>query len=191
MAMNVLVFPCGSEIGLEIHRALTGKKGINLVGLSSVDDHGRYVYENLNYCPMIDDANFIDHLKWQAKVYNIDVIYPANDVALLKLKQHEHELCRVVGPSLETVEACNSKLHTYTVLAGVVNVPSLIYSPTKYPVFIKPNVGHSGIGCYKINNEEEMLALYDPLEHIAIEYLPGREYTIDCFADKYAEGRER
>lgn len=44
--INVLVFPCGSEIGLEVHNALKYDKHINLVGLSSVSSHGRVVYKN-------------------------------------------------------------------------------------------------------------------------------------------------
>lgn len=190
--MNVLVFPCGSEIGLEIHRALTGKKDINLIGLSSVDDHGRYVYENyVGGCPYVADVEFIDHLIMVIAEHKVDVLYPANEVSLLILKAHEHLLCKVVGPSLETVQVCNSKLSTYAALKDVMKVPALRFSPTEYPVFIKPSVGHSGIGCHKISNETEMLALFDPLYHMPLEYLPGREFTIDCFADQYAEGRER
>ena len=43
---NVLVFPCGSEIGLEIHNSLKYSKDFKLYGGSSVDDHGKFVYEN-------------------------------------------------------------------------------------------------------------------------------------------------
>ena len=42
--VNVLVFPCGSEIGLEIHAALRHAKDICLHGASSVSDHGEFVY---------------------------------------------------------------------------------------------------------------------------------------------------
>ena len=44
MTVNVLVFPCGSEIGLEIHAALRHAKDIRLHGASSVSDHGEFVY---------------------------------------------------------------------------------------------------------------------------------------------------
>ena len=44
--INVLVFPCGSEIGLEIHNAIKYDKHINLYGLSSTSSHGRMVYKN-------------------------------------------------------------------------------------------------------------------------------------------------
>ena len=43
---KVLVFPCGSEIGLELHRALGKAKEVVLYGASSVSDHGEFVYEN-------------------------------------------------------------------------------------------------------------------------------------------------
>ena len=43
---NILVFPCGSEIGLEIHNALKYSKDFKLFGGSSVDDYGKFVYAN-------------------------------------------------------------------------------------------------------------------------------------------------
>jgi predicted ATP-grasp superfamily ATP-dependent carboligase len=190
MAMNILVFPCGSEIGLEIHRSLLDKKGITLFGMSSADDHGRYVYENyLPGCPYVTHDEFIDHVKMVIEKYKIDVIYPANEITLLQFKMNEHQLCKVVGPSLETVEICNSKSQTYKALEGVIKVPALF--PEGYPVFIKPDIGHSGIGCQKANSGAQVIGKFNPVTDIVVEYLPGREYTIDCFADQYAEGRER
>lgn len=190
--MNVLVFPCGSEIGLEIHRALTGKKGINLIGLSSVDDHGRYVYEKyIGGCPYVTSDEFIDHVKMIVSQYSIDVIYPANDKALTTFKIYERELCRVVGPSKRTTIDCFIKKRTYEVLKGVVKVPEEYFSPNSYPVFIKPNIGHSGQGCWIANGVDELVAKWDCAKELCLEYLPGCEYTIDCFADQYAEGRER
>jgi predicted ATP-grasp superfamily ATP-dependent carboligase len=193
MAMNALVFPCGSEIGLEIHRSLVNKKGITLFGMSSVDDHGRYVYENyLSGCPFVTHDEFIDHVKMVVDKYKIDVIYPANEITLLAFKRYEAELCKVIGPSLETVEICNSKLETYIALKGIVKIPEYRHdTPHQYPVFIKPIVGHSGIGCRVINDDTEMATVRDDYNNLFLEYLPGREYTIDCFADQYAEGRER
>ena len=46
MKKNILVFPCGSEIALEIYKSLKYSIHFNLIGASSVEDHGRFVYEN-------------------------------------------------------------------------------------------------------------------------------------------------
>ena len=43
---KVLVFPCGSEIGLEIYRSLKYNKDFELIGGASVNDHGEFIYEN-------------------------------------------------------------------------------------------------------------------------------------------------
>jgi hypothetical protein len=51
---KILVFPCGSEIALEVHRALKDQKDIELIGASSVDDHGKFVFDNyIGGIPMI------------------------------------------------------------------------------------------------------------------------------------------
>ena len=46
---KVLVFPCGSEIGLEIERALKFNKDYELIGGSSVNDHGMFEYEKYSF----------------------------------------------------------------------------------------------------------------------------------------------
>ena len=46
MKKNILVFPCGSEIGLEIYNSVKYSTYFNLIGANSSDDHGKFVYEN-------------------------------------------------------------------------------------------------------------------------------------------------
>ena len=38
--------PCGSEIGLEINRALSNDIHFKMIGASTTPDHGRFVYKN-------------------------------------------------------------------------------------------------------------------------------------------------
>lgn len=58
--VSVLVFPSGTEIGLEVARSLTGAKGVDLIGASSVSDHADFVYPvQFNSLPFIDDPQFI------------------------------------------------------------------------------------------------------------------------------------
>ena len=42
---NILVFPCGSEVALEIYRFLRHSTHFHLIGANSVDDHGKFVFE--------------------------------------------------------------------------------------------------------------------------------------------------
>ena len=67
MDLNILVFPCGSEIALELHRSLKFSRHITLFGANSVDDHGKFVFENyIGGLPFFSADNFIDNIN---KIY--------------------------------------------------------------------------------------------------------------------------
>ena len=58
---NILVFPCGSEVALEIYRSLEYSTYFNLIGGNSVDDHGKFVFKNyIGNIPFVTDKNFIE-----------------------------------------------------------------------------------------------------------------------------------
>ena len=44
--INVLVFPAGEVNSIEIHDALSTCVNVKVIGASSVDRHGPYVFEN-------------------------------------------------------------------------------------------------------------------------------------------------
>ena len=198
---NVLVFPCGSEIGLEINRALAYSTHFTLFGGNSVDDHGRYVYKNyINDLPFIDAPDFIDKINKVIELYKIDFVIPAHDSAILKMAENENIIkATIITSNIETCRICRSKSKTYEIFKKIIPTPK-IYDITKkmdYPVFLKPDVGQGAKGTYKVNTKEEVDFYYkiDP-SLIPLEYLPGKEYTIDCFTDRngnllFAEGRER
>lgn len=73
---NVLVFPCGSEIALDIYSSVKYSTYFNLIGASSVDDHGKFVFEDyISDIPFVTDEAFIPALKKIVKERNIDAIY--------------------------------------------------------------------------------------------------------------------
>lgn len=198
---NILVFPCGTEIGLEINRSLKDTKHFRLFGASSVDDHGKYVYSNyINGIPFVDDKSFISEINKIIDENKIDFIIPAHDSVVLKMAECQAELhATVVTSPAETCRICRSKRETYRVFDGLIPVPRIvdIEKNAEFPIFLKPDVGQGSKGTYKARNKEEAL-FYSKLnpELIALEYLPGKEYTVDCFTNVngellFAEGRER
>lgn len=192
MKKNVLVFPCGSEIALEVYRSLDKSTHFNLIGASSIADHGRFVFENyIEEIPFVHEEKFIPVLKAIVEQYQIDYLYPAMDSVIAKLKENEKVLgCYVVGSPVETTRICLSKKKTYEVLKASVRVPQ-IFSFGKalpFPVFCKPEVGYGSRGASKIANFNELKDhfLTYPTSLI-LEYLPGDEYTVDCFTNKDGE----
>lgn len=199
---NVLIFPCGSEIGLEVNRALSKDIHFEMFGASSSPDHGRFVYKNyIEGIPFVDSEDFISAINAVCEKYSIDFIVPAHDSVVLKLAQNAEKLkAKVITSSLETCEIARSKKKTYDVLKDTVLCPKVynIYdNDINYPVFIKPDVGQGSKGAKKVSNYDELKLEYANNKDIVIsELLTGEEYTIDCFTNSagmllFAKGRKR
>lgn len=203
MKKNILVFPCGSEIGLDIYSSVCYSTYFHLIGGSSVDDHGKFVYED--YIPGIPFANSPEFIPAMAKIVkerHIDAIYPAMDLVITVLKEHEDELgCKVVASPIETTRICLSKELTYQKLDGHINIPKLYQADSipsnDFPVFAKPKIGYGAKGTKKLNCQEEVCNfIQDKNDLLILEYLPGEEFTVDCFTDKegqllYSAARKR
>ena len=87
---NILIFPCGSEIALEINRSLKYSTYFNLIGGNSVNDHGRFVFENyIGNIPFVTNSRFISAIKEIVQKNKIDAIYPAMNAVIVESKKHE------------------------------------------------------------------------------------------------------
>lgn len=191
MKKNILVFPCGSEIGLDIHRQMKFSTHFHLIGGNSVDDHGQYVYDDyIGNIPFLSEKSFIPAMQRIIKERKIDAVYPATDATIALLKQHEADLgCKIIGPPVEITEVCLSKEETYKRLSGLVTLPQVYKQDDilPYPVFVKPKIGYGSRGAKLINNAEELAAVDDLPSKLILEYLPGDEYTVDCFTDRHGK----
>jgi hypothetical protein len=173
----------------------------HFIGASSVDDHGKFEFDDyISGIPYINDADFIPTLARIVKERNIDAIYPALDSVILILKEHESEIgCKIIAPSLDTVQICNSKRTTYDILSGVVRIPQIFESKEdvkSIPAFVKPSVGCGSKGARKIASFQELEDLNLTSDLLLLEYLPGEEYTVDCFTNRtgtllYSAARSR
>lgn len=202
MKKRVLVFPCGSEIGLEIFRALRFSKDFEVFGASSVDDHGKFVYENyIQNVPQVDDPKFIAAINRVVKENKIEFIFPAHDSVVLSLATHAQLInAKIITSPAETCRVARSKLATYEKLAATIDTPRVYDSPdevTDFPAFLKPDVGQGSKGTLIAATKAEITsALMKDRSLLILEYLPGNEYTIDCFTDRnghllFSQARQR
>ena len=205
---RILVYPCGTEIGLEVYRAMQYSIHYELIGGSSNYDHGRFVYENhIDDLPFITDKSTredIDKFNKDISSYNIDMIYPAMDGVLTVFSKYRDALTPIViAPDYETTQVTRSKKRTYETLYGRIPVPKL-YSNEQiesgnviFPIFSKPDIGQGAVGTKKINDISDFRSFNrNDGSQLFLEYLPGIEYTIDCFTNSegkliYCKGRTR
>ena len=202
MKKNILVFPFGSEIALEVYRSVKDSTHFNLIGASSVDDHGKFVFDDyVGGLPFITASNFLSEIKKIIADKHIDAVYPAMDAVIEILKKNEDFIgCKIVASCSETTQICLSKSRTYEKLANIVKVPQTFENANdvkQFPVFVKPDIGYGSRGAKKINLMEDLLVhLSENTNAIICEYLSGSEYTVDCFTDfngdlKVVKPRER
>lgn len=193
MQLNILVFPCGSEIGLEVHRSLRYSSHIMLFGASSTEDHGSFVYDKyIGDLPFIDDASIVMRLAKIVTEHKIDAIYPTMDKVISILKKNEHAIgCKIISSKSETSDICLSKKLTYALLEKTLAVPCTFSDPDdikKFPVFIKPTIGYGSRGTCIAKSLPEVkmhLANHHSTDMLISEYLPGPEFTVDCFTDRH------
>jgi hypothetical protein len=187
---KVLVYPCGTEIGLEIYRAAEFSAHFELWGGSSNYDHGRYVYRrHIDNLPFINDAsgeNAVVEFHERINDYAFDFIYPAMDGVLYKLSEYADRFQSIIiAPDFNTTRITRSKKLTYYFLRNSINIPRVYEHASeikKYPVFIKPDIGQGSCGAQKIDNED-ILHTVNLEGMLLMEYLPGEEYTVDCFTN--------
>ncbi|MFV0497913.1 MAG: ATP-grasp domain-containing protein [Candidatus Fimivivens sp.] len=190
--VRILIFPCGSEVGLELRQALKDVSFITLVGASSVPDHGQYVFEH--YCeglPFVQDPGFLAHFNALLQAQQIDFIYPAMDEVLDVLSANREQLAApLIAPCHEAVHSCRSKARTYARLDGLGFVPKTYDNPeqvVQFPVIIKPEEGYGSKGFFILHTREALRHKLAESQtgNVICEYLQGEEYTVDCFTDRH------
>lgn len=189
MKRRIAIFPAGTEIGLEINRALKYSTYLEVYGFTSLKDHSEYVYSNYSEgLPLYSEDSFINTLNDYIEKYKIDFIFPAHDDVQLFLTENIDKIKAVIiTTELNTVKVCRSKIATYKYFFDNYFVPRIYrnkQSVDSFPVFVKPDIGQGARGAKVINNMFELEnAIYENPQIVICEYLPGEEYTIDCFTD--------
>ncbi len=199
---NVLIFPAGTEIGLEIFQALKNCKEVKLFGAGQdVSNHAVFLYKPYYHISNIHNEGWLDELISLCCELKIDYIFPGYDDVIVELSRHRNKIpAKIIAPTIEVCEITRSKLQTYNILKNVVKTPKIFEAPddiSKFPVLIKPDKGQGSFGVKKIDSLQELLLnLEETPDRIISEYLPGKEYTVDCFSDReqgllFAGARER
>ncbi|MDR2391352.1 MAG: ATP-grasp domain-containing protein [Planctomycetota bacterium] len=204
-ARNVLVFPCGSEIGLEIRRALRYCRHVRLIGASSIRDHGDFVYPDaVEPLPWVTAPDFPSAFDAVLRSRRIEYVFPAHDEVLVRLAERAAEAgfaAEILAPEAGVCRLCRSKRATYAFFADKIPTPRQYraeeLASAVFPLFMKPDAGQGSRGAAKVDGADVAVErLRRSPTDLLMEFLPGHEYTVDCFTDRlgrlaYCAGRTR
>lgn len=189
--IKILIFPAGSEIGLEIYNALRYNLHLEVFGASAKSDHAGYVYDKRHYTEgsfNVNTPGFISRFNVLLKKLDIDLILPTHDTVTLFLAKHAQQICaKTITSPFETALIAREKRLTYDRFKKFDFCPKIYSYPfvdVVFPVFLKPNIGEGGKKTCLVTNIQELLSnLKADKELIPCEYLPGEELSVDCFSN--------
>lgn len=193
--VNVLVFPAGSEIGLEIRNSLKYNLHVELFGASGKPDHAKFVYDEGHYAEgdfYIDQPDFISRFNDLLEKFSIDVVFPTHDTIVLFLAKHRDKFkAKILTSSYDATLIARRKTLTYSFFKDYDFCPKVFDSPfeqASFPVFLKPDIGQGSKGTFLVHDKIELLdRIEENSELVACEYLPGDEFSVDCFSNRKHE----
>ena len=187
--IKVLIFPAGEINSVELHDALAANVNVDVYGASSIDRHGSYLFRNYAAgLPMISDPGFLDALNTLIVEWGIDYVFPTHDsVALFLAESRSRIKASVIAASAETTRICRDKRETYTLFSAYDFCPRVYAVPSQFPCFIKPRRGQGSVGARRVMSQKDIPKDWFPEDYVITEYLPGEEFTVDCFSD--SQGR--
>ena len=187
---RVLVFPAGTEIGLEIHAALRGCRNVKLFAAGEdVSNHARFVYPEYHVVPSVHTDHWLESLIALCEQLGIHYIFPAHDDVIVALSTARDRIpVTLVTSDHDACITTRSKSTTYRRLANVLPVPRLYSSASdvaEFPVLVKPDKGQGSSHVTLAHTHEQLAsALTTTPGPIVCEYLPGEEFTVDCFSSR-------
>lgn len=197
---NVLIYPCGPDTAIEIYEAIKHSLDINVMGANSIPSAANSIYEHpIVHLPNISAKNFIDTLNKIIEEHDIDLIFPTHDDVLYYLAANTAEIDTIIIGADEYINHISRyKKNTYALFKKLDFCPTVynkVEEINSFPVFLKPDRGRGSIGARLIKCKEQLLD-EEWKENVITEFLPGKEYTVDCFSDAehallYAFPRER
>ncbi|MDE1208100.1 ATP-grasp domain-containing protein [Tenacibaculum larymnensis] len=200
MKKNILIYPCGTDNAIEIYESLKYSVHLNVYGGNSKNSIADLIYENdIIRIPNINENEFIEQLNEVIRKYDIKLIFPTHDDVVYFFSQNKNKInTQLVGAGTLINEVSRHKSKTYNFFKENDFVPKVYHDLSEiksFPVFCKPDKGHGSIGAFKINTESELKDTFFST-NVITEFLPGAEYTVDCFSDKknnllYAFPRKR
>lgn len=191
--INVMIFPAGAENAMEIYYAIKENVNIEVYGASGKSDHAKFIYDQSHYFEddfYITAKDFIPKFRSLLVENCIDVLIPTHDTIALYFAEHALEFpVKVLTATQDTALICREKQRTFQLFESYDFCPKVYSNASfiqegEFPVFVKPNIGEGGKGAFLASTEAQLDGI-DPKQMVFCEYLPGLEYTVDCFTNRH------
>ena len=197
--ISVLFIPAGSGMAVSAIKSLRYCKYIKTITADSDQlAPGLFLADQGYLIPQFQSPNFFSSLKKIVQKKKIDLIVPCLDPLLelfAKNEVHIEELlgARILMSPADTINITRDKWLTYQHLKDKLTFPQSwieldVIPNNLFPLFVKPRKGSGSINAFYIRDRKELEFFFSYVhDPIVQEYLPGKEFTIDCLASPSGE----
>jgi len=199
--INILITGVGGPAGINTAKLLQKyKKNFNIFGIDiNIYSAGQFFCDKFFICERVsDEKKYIEWMKNFVLKNKIDVIIPtvAEELILMqKLEKLISPKIIIVASSHAVLEICDEKDKLYSwmseILPEYMGQWSRINQTKLFPsanYFIKPVKGRGSRGCRLVTSDELKHLIKvnktDMMNFIAMENLPGREWTVDAYVNQ-------
>lgn len=200
--MRVLVIPGTNLVAAEVIRSLSLQKNVELHGAGYDEARGKSLgYKTFSFISTLHEDS-IDEVASLIREIQADFLVLTHDDWLLHFAYIEKiESATLIKSSTKSILVSSYKKTTYEQLIDLARVPKIYSNSSKienFPVFVKPNRGQGSkdsLIVYDSDQLKQVLAR-NASNFLICEYIPGPEFTVDCFSDfnheiKYVATRQR
>ena len=182
--VRVLVFPAGTEVGLEIGRALERSLNVRLHGAGSRDDHGALAFARYATLPSIADPDFDARFAALLAHWEIELVFASHD----DVQEYLAPRIAAWGAGLvngdpQACQVARSKSATLAAFADLEWTPHRhhdVAAIDRWPVAVKPDRGQGGQGFTRAADATALAQAMAGVEQpLVTEFLPGEEITLD------------
>jgi hypothetical protein len=198
--VRILILPGTTLVAREIRISLEAVRDLQLFGagfdVSHADVQLYCKYYFLKGGSSNENLNTIQQIVLN---HRIEFIFLAHDQYLYDFRDFfEIAGARIIGSNSKAVDITSFKSKTYNFFQKSIPTPKTFAFETAQHVsdefFVKPDRGQGGKGGFRTRGAG--LTQESSKGNIITEYLPGAEYTVDCFSSLeseviYAAARER
>jgi carbamoyl-phosphate synthase large subunit len=198
--MNILISGIAGDIGFGLGRILREWKFFDrLHGIDILEEHpGSLIFDSISIAPNADSDCYLDWLIDYLKKNKIDLFVPTSETEIQQVSKNIDTLnsvCKVLINDTHLIEKSLDKYETLQYLKnhgievpenGLVEGP---FSPSKYPVIVKPRRGQGGKGLRKLPSISEFHE--SDKGYVWQEYLEpdDEEYTCAVYVPKTLDAR--
>lgn len=186
--MKILVWPAAGIPGAEIADCLSATKGVELyAGTDATTSLCDARYQGEVQLPHARSEGADWRSEFSSLADRFDLVFPAHDYVLdLIARFGDATEGKFVAPERVAIQRTRSKQITYQMLASELRVPELTPAgsiPARWPAYGKPDSGYGGQRHQFVASVEEWsLAQGSSPDLLWMEYLPGREFTMECYS---------